>query len=59
MLALAPDQLTPPLAASGGLRNRHAVEGAIGTYRGLIVSTKKVNAPIYSAFAEKVTKQPA
>ena len=58
MLALAPDQLTPPLAGAGGLRNRHAVDGAIATYRGLISSTKKVNAPIYSAFAEKVAKQP-
>jgi hypothetical protein len=57
MLALAPDQLTPPLASTGGLRNRQAVEAAIATYRGLIASTKKVNAPIYSAFAKKVTKQ--
>jgi hypothetical protein len=58
MLALAPDQLTPPLAGTGGLRNRNAVQGAIATYRGLIASTKKVNAPIYSGFAEKATKQP-
>jgi hypothetical protein len=58
MLALAPDQLTPPLASTGGLRNRQAFDGAIATYRAIIGATKKVNSPIYSAFAKKVTQQP-
>jgi hypothetical protein len=58
MLALAPDQLTDPLSGTGGLRNRQAVDGAIATFRAIIAATKKVNTPIYSAFAEKVTRQP-
>lgn len=56
ILALAPDQLTDALTGPGGLRNRPAVEGAIATFRAIIVATKRVNAPIYEAFAEKVTK---
>lgn len=56
MLALAPDQLTDALTGSGGLRNRQALESSLGTFRAIIVATKRVNAPIYSAFADRVTK---
>ena len=56
ILALAPDQLTDALTGPGGLRNRPAVEGSMATFRAIIAATKRVNAPIYSAFAERVTK---
>ncbi|MGW2917601.1 AIPR family protein [Streptomyces angustmyceticus] len=54
LLSLAPDQLSSPLSSTGGLRNRAAVESAIGTYRAVVSATSQVNKPIYSDFAEKV-----
>lgn len=54
LLSLAPDQLSSPLASTGGLRNRAAVESAISTFRAVTSATSQVNAPIYLDFASKV-----
>lgn len=54
MLALAPAQLTEPLAGIGGLRRRQGLDTAIGNFRSIVGATKRVNSPIYSAFAEQV-----
>ncbi|MEU3552791.1 AIPR family protein [Streptomyces fragilis] len=54
LLSLAPDQLSAPLLSAGGLRNRTAVDAAIGTYRAVVSATSQVNKPIYAEFAEMV-----
>ncbi|MGW4301519.1 AIPR family protein [Streptomyces sp. NPDC004646] len=54
LLSLAPDQLSSPLSSTGGLRNRAAVEAAMGTFRAVVSATSLVNKPIYSDFAKSV-----